>query len=123
MIAPSRKNVYTNIDTSVLVGHTDGCHWRKKNVRVAGIREFRNRAPEFVKSKDIVFITRHGKLVSILVPLNDPEELPVELRRELLERFGEAISRHLDERGVSEKQVIRDFEAWKKKGQLGGGRR
>jgi hypothetical protein len=39
----------------------------------------------------------------------------VELRRDLLERLGSAISKHLDERGVTEKQVMRDFQTWKKK--------
>ena len=84
-------------------------------MRVAGIREFRNKAPELARGDEIVFITRHGKLTGILVPLAEPVELPVELRQQMLERIGAAISKHLGERGVSEKQVTRDFEAWKKR--------
>jgi antitoxin (DNA-binding transcriptional repressor) of toxin-antitoxin stability system len=56
-------------------------------MRVAGVREFRNRAPELVKGDELVFVTRHGKLSGILVPLSEPQELPVELRRELLIRL------------------------------------
>ena len=82
-------------------------------MQVTGVREFRNRTPEFVKSKDLVFITRHGKLASILVPLEEPQALPVDLRRELLERIGEAISTHLKRSGVSEQRVLRDFKAWR----------
>ena len=84
-------------------------------MRVTGAREFRNRALELVKGDEVVFITRHGKLSALLVPLSEPDELPVDLRRELLERIGGAISEHLEKRGVSEKQVLRDFEAWKTK--------
>jgi antitoxin (DNA-binding transcriptional repressor) of toxin-antitoxin stability system len=92
-------------------------------MRVAGIREFRNRAAEMLKSRDIVFVTRHGKLSGLLVPLANPEDLPVELRRDLLERLGRAISLHLEERGVSEKNTQRDFEAWKSRRGKRRGRR
>lgn len=84
-------------------------------MRVAGIRDFRNRAPELVKGNEIVFVTRHGKLSGILVPLANPEELPVDLRRELLARLGTAVSQHLKKVGVSEEKVLRDFEAWRRK--------
>ena len=56
-------------------------------MRVTGIREFRNRVPELVSGKELVFVTKHGKLSGLLVPLDQPDELPVELRRELLERI------------------------------------
>lgn len=86
---------------------------REDDMQVAGIREFRNRAPGFVKSKDLVFITRHGKLTSILVPLEEPQALPVDLRHELLERIGEAISMHLRKSGISEQRVLREFKTWR----------
>ena len=92
-------------------------------MRVAGVREFRNRVPELVKGKDIVLVTRHGKLSGIFIPLTDPEALPVELRTEILERLGSAISRHLKKRGVTEKETLRDFEAWKKARRAGRRRR
>ena len=84
-------------------------------MRVTGIREFRNKAPELASGDEIVFITKHGKLTGILVPLAEPSELPVELRQQLLGSLGPAISKHLDERGVSEEQVTRNFEPWKKR--------
>ncbi len=92
-------------------------------MRVTGVREFRSKAPKFIKSRDLVFITRHGKLASILIPLGAPQDLPVDLKRELLERFGEVISGHLGRRGVSERKVIRDFEVWRAKRRMRRGRR
>jgi len=83
-------------------------------MRVAGVREFRSRAPELVKGDELVFVTRHGKLSGLLVPLSEPQELPVELRRELLTRLGAGIARQLKAHGVSEAKVLRDFEAWRK---------
>ena len=83
-------------------------------MQVTGVREFRSRAPRLLKSKDLIFVTRHGKLSSIVVPLDEPQTLPVDLRHELLERIGESISGHLKRAGVSERQVLRDFQAWRK---------
>jgi len=83
-------------------------------MRVAGVREFQNLAPELIKGDQLVFVTRHGKLSGLLVPLGEPQELPVELRRELLTRLGAGIANHLRARGVSETKVLRGFEAWRK---------
>jgi antitoxin (DNA-binding transcriptional repressor) of toxin-antitoxin stability system len=83
-------------------------------VRVAGVREFRNHAPELVKGDELVFVTRHGKLSGLLVPLSEPQEIPVELRRELLNRLGAGIASHLKAHGVSEARALRDFETWRK---------
>ena len=91
-------------------------------MRVTGVREFRDKAPEFIKSEDLVFITRHGKLASVLIPLGESQELPVDLRQELLDRLGEAVSGHLAKRGVSEKKVIRDFESWRTRRSVRRGR-
>ena len=82
-------------------------------MRVAGVREFRNRAPELLQGRDIVFVTRHGKLSGVLVPLADPTELPVEFRKEILRRLGTAIARDLKSKGVTERKAQSDFEAWR----------
>lgn len=92
-------------------------------MRVAGVREFRNLAPELIKGDDLVFVTRHGKLSGLLVPLGEPQELPVELRRELLTRLGAGIANHLRACGVSETKVLREFEAWRKARRRGRRRR
>ena len=92
-------------------------------MRVAGVRDFRNRAPELMNANEIVFVTRHGKLTAVLVPLTEPQDLPVELRRELLERLGEAVALTLKHHGVSEEEILRDFEIWRKKRRTGRRRR
>lgn len=83
-------------------------------MRVAGIREFRARAPALLKGRDLVLVTRHGKLSGLYVPLARPADLPIDLRGELLQRVGTAIAGHLRARGVSTRQVLRDFEAWRR---------
>ncbi|MEK7476159.1 MAG: hypothetical protein AAB152_11090 [Candidatus Coatesbacteria bacterium] len=84
-------------------------------MQITGIREFRSRAPELLKGRELVFVTRHGKVSSLIVPLNGAEAIPVDLRRELIERLGGAISTQLARSGVTEKRVERDFKAWRDK--------
>ncbi len=84
-------------------------------MEVTGVREFRSRATQLLGGKDLVFVTRHGKLASVIVPMRDPHVLPVEIRHELLERIGEAISSHLEKSGVTEKRMLNDFANWRAK--------
>lgn len=83
-------------------------------MQVTGVREFRSHATQILGGKDLVFVTKHGKVTSLVVPMGDPASLPVELRRELLETMGRSISAHLKEQGVSEPKMLKDFKAWKK---------
>ena len=82
-------------------------------MHVAGIREFRSRAPELLGGKELVFVTKHGRLSSIVVPMNDTKTLSSELRRQLLENLGKAISTHLLKTGISEKKAMNDFKSWR----------
>ena len=84
-------------------------------MKVASVREFRNQATRLMKERELVFVTRHGKVTSILLPLRAPAAIPVELRRELLEQLGKAIGWHLKAKGVTERRVLRDFESFKKR--------
>ena len=83
-------------------------------MRVAGVREFRDHAPEFLSGDDLVFVTKHGKVASLLVPMSKSQELPLELRKELLTNLGFAISHHLKKSGITERTVTNDFETWRK---------
>jgi hypothetical protein len=84
-------------------------------MQVTGVREFRSRATQLLSGDELVFVTRHGKLTSVVVPITEPESLPIELRRELVERLGNAISAHLKRRGATEKKILAHFKAWREK--------
>jgi len=83
-------------------------------MKVASVREFRDKATSFFKNEEPILVTRHGKAAGLYLPIEHPESFPLELRKELLVRFGEAISRSLAKKGIAEEKLIADFDTFKK---------
>ncbi|OGW40765.1 MAG: hypothetical protein A2Y97_08275 [Nitrospirae bacterium RBG_13_39_12] len=83
-------------------------------MKVATIREFRDKATSYFKEEEPVLVTRHGKVTGLYLPIEHPESFPLELRKELLIRLGESISRSLERKGISEGKLLAGFDAFKK---------
>ncbi len=83
-------------------------------MKVATVREFRNKATAYFKEAEPVLVTRHGKVTGLYLPIEHPESFPLELRKEMFIRLGEAISRSLAKKGITEGKLLADFESFKK---------
>ncbi|MBI5026655.1 MAG: hypothetical protein HZC12_08050 [Nitrospirae bacterium] len=83
-------------------------------MKVATVREFRDKATSYFKEEEPILVTRHGKVTGLYLPIEHPESFPIELRKELVIRFGEAISRSLAKKGITEGKLLADFESFKK---------
>jgi len=83
-------------------------------MKVATVREFRDKATSYFRGEEPVLVTRHGKVMGLYLPLEHPQSFPIELRKELLMRLGESISRSLSKKGVSEEKLLAGFETFKK---------
>lgn len=83
-------------------------------MKIATVREFRDKATSYFKEEEPVLVTRHGKVTGLYLPIEHPESFPIELRKDLLVRFGESISRSLIQKGISEEKLLADFNTYKK---------
>ncbi|MBI4686986.1 MAG: hypothetical protein HY756_04285 [Nitrospirae bacterium] len=83
-------------------------------MKVATVREFRDKATSYFKDEEPILVTRHGKVAGLYLPIEHPESFPLELRKELLTSFGEAISRSLEKKGITEEKLLANFNAFKK---------
>jgi PHD/YefM family antitoxin component YafN of YafNO toxin-antitoxin module len=83
-------------------------------MKVTTVRKFRDKATNYFKEEEPILITRHGKVTGLYLPIEHPESFALELRKELLIRLGESISRSLRKKGISEDKLLADFEAFKK---------
>jgi hypothetical protein len=88
-------------------------HW-SDHMRISSVREFRDKATGLLRSKTPILVTRHGRLAGIFFPR--PEmTLPIELKRELYGMLCSDVARQLKRRGISEDEVLKDFEASRRK--------
>ncbi len=80
-------------------------------MRVAGIREIRSNLATLLGGQEPVLVTRHGKLSGVYLPLDDPDHLPTDLRRELVGILGRHLDAMLEVCEVSEQEIQEDFDA------------
>ena len=82
-------------------------------MKISTVREFRDNASGLLRSKDPILVTRRGRLAGIFFPW--PEStLPVEFKRELFSALSAGIKREIENRRVTEQEVLEDFESWRK---------
>lgn len=83
-------------------------------MRIATVREFRDKATDLLRSKSPVLVTRRGRLAGVYFP--SPEStLPLEFKKEFFAMLSADLGRDLSADGTTESEVLEDFEAWRKK--------
>jgi len=81
--------------------------------RISTVRECPDKATVLLKSPEPVLITRRGRMAGAFFP--SPEgTLPIDLKRELFDKVSSAIARQVKSSGASEKEILADFESWRK---------
>lgn len=82
-------------------------------MKISSVREFRDNATGLLRSKDPILVTRRGRLAGIFFPW--PEgTMPIELKREVFTTLTEQVRRQVSQAGLSEDEVLADFDSWRK---------
>ena len=83
-------------------------------MKTASLSEIRNR-PALLRGMKTLKITDRGRTLGVFKPLPRPDEsVPIEVRRRLYRKSVAKTRRQLAERGITEEQLQRDFEALRK---------
>lgn len=80
-------------------------------MKLSGIREFRANIASLLSSGEPVLLTRHGKISGVYIPLEEPDQIPEDLRRELLTVLGRHLSQQIEATGITEEEIQADFDA------------
>jgi hypothetical protein len=83
-------------------------------MKISTVREFQDNAAEMLRAKDPVLVTRRGRLAGIFFPRPETT-LPLELKRELFAVLSAEVARQIARRGLSEEEILADFQSWRKK--------
>lgn len=82
-------------------------------MKISTVREFRDHASGLLRSRDPILVTRRGRLAGVFFP--QPEtSLPIELKRELFGMLSAEIARQIKKHGLKEREILSDFESWRK---------
>lgn len=84
-------------------------------MKVTGIRELRAKTAVLFASGEPVLVTKHGKVSGVYVPLDQPDRLPDDLRRELAGVMGRHLGKILKRDGVTERNIKEDFDAYRRR--------
>jgi hypothetical protein len=79
-------------------------------MKVATLRDFRDRATTMLRSRDLVLITRDGLPAGFFVPWDQPE-LPDDVKRGIYMALSQRARREMKTKRVTEQQVLADFRA------------
>jgi len=82
-------------------------------MKISTVRQFRDNATGYLRSKDPVLVTRRGRLAGVF--FSRPESsLPIELKRELFSVLSSEVARKIKKRSLKEEDIVAEFESWRK---------
>jgi len=84
-------------------------------MKVARLLEVEAGAPTLPEGGELVLVTREGKVSGLYVPLDNPSQIPDDLRRDLISAVGRYLAGVLEEKGVSEEEILEDFDAFRRR--------
>lgn len=78
------------------------------------VHEFHNHVAKWLRAEEPFVVTRHGKEpLGVYYPAGSPEATK-EMRWSIFEAMTQEIGQQLKRKGLSEKEIMGDFEEWKK---------
>lgn len=81
-------------------------------MKMATVREFRDRATTLLKATEPILVTRRGKIIGFFLP-SSGAAVPLEIKRDLFYALTDGIRRLSRGKGLSEEAAIADFRAAK----------
>jgi hypothetical protein len=83
------------------------------SMKMAGVREVRAKCASYLGGSEPFLVTKHGKVSGVYIPLEHPDQLPDEWRREIGQSLSHYFARLLESKGVSERDIRGDFRVFR----------
>lgn len=91
-------------------------------MKLASVKEFHDKVTSILRSKDVTVITRYGKIAGYFLP-HRSKKIPPDVRWKLFDDATSRLKRDLQKQGISEEEIMEDFERWRKHHESSGRRR
>ena len=83
-------------------------------MKMGGIREVRSKFARYVGDSEPFLVTRHGKVSGVYIPLESPDQLPDDWRREIGQSLSFHFAKLLESRGITDRDIREDFRAFRR---------
>jgi PHD/YefM family antitoxin component YafN of YafNO toxin-antitoxin module len=83
-------------------------------MRTTTVKEFRDQATKLLRGSEPLLITRRGKAAGLYLPLEQTQDLPFELRKELQVSLARSVRQAMEEKGITEEEILEGFERSRK---------
>jgi len=83
-------------------------------MKVAAMQKPAAESLDLIESGEPILITKEGKISGLYVPLEDPDQVPSALRRDLLAAVGRYLAEVQENKGVSEEEILEDFSVFRR---------
>ena len=83
-------------------------------MKMGGIREVRSKFARYVGDSEPFLVTRHGKVSGVYIPLESPDQLPDDWRREIGQSLSFHFAKLLESRGITDRNIREDFRAFRR---------
>jgi len=81
---------------------------------IAGMRKLE--VPTLLEEEEEpILITRQGKISGLYLPLENPDQIPEDLRRDLISAVGRHLVGALEAKGAQEEEILEDFDAFRRR--------
>lgn len=76
-------------------------------MKSVGIREFRDKASQYLATREVLAVKRHGKLIGFYVPVEQSEEREIE---QALQKLNQTLETAMRESGLDEAALSRALD-------------
>ncbi|MBC8388432.1 MAG: hypothetical protein H8E13_10350 [Actinobacteria bacterium] len=116
MTDKKKKNTKKELNILDRINADDGLVILKRLAEedVSLLKRIEHAASEYFKEDEPILITRNGKVAGLYIPLEDADSISLEVRKELLYKFGEYISKSLEKTETKEENIIAEFTRYRK---------
>ena len=76
-------------------------------MKSVGIREFRDKASQYLASREVIAVKRHGKLVGFYIPVEQSDEIEIQ---QALQRLSQTVETAITESGMDEAALSRALD-------------
>lgn len=83
-------------------------------MRTATVKEFADLAAKLLRETEPLLITRRGKAVGLYLPLEETQDLPFDLTKNLQAYLTCSVWEAMEEKGLTEGELLEGFERSRK---------